>query len=160
MAQPLSPTGRPLRLTATAVALLATGALAACGGNDGGSTTATGAATTPAPPATTPGTSTAPSGAAASRLTITAEESGGLSWSRRTLSARAGEVTITMDNPNGNALAHAVEVEGNGVESKSSTIGPGSTTDVRANLRPGTYTFYCPVDGHRQAGMEGTLTVG
>jgi uncharacterized cupredoxin-like copper-binding protein len=30
---------------------------------------------------------------------------------------------------------------------------------VTADLKPGTYDFYCPVDGHRQAGMAGKLTV-
>jgi uncharacterized cupredoxin-like copper-binding protein len=36
----------------------------------------------------------------------------------------------------------------------------GGTADLTANLKAGKYEFYCPVDGHRQAGMEGTLTVG
>jgi len=35
----------------------------------------------------------------------------------------------------------------------------GGSKTLTLNLKPGTYTFYCSVPGHRQAGMEGTLTV-
>jgi nitrite reductase (NO-forming) len=35
----------------------------------------------------------------------------------------------------------------------------GQTTNVTIDAPAGTYTFYCSIPGHRQAGMEGTLTV-
>jgi uncharacterized cupredoxin-like copper-binding protein len=34
----------------------------------------------------------------------------------------------------------------------------GGTRILTANLKPGTYTFYCTVPGHRAGGMQGTLT--
>lgn len=142
----------PTRCLSTATALLAVGALAACGSSDDSSTTTTAAAAAPSTTATPPG-------GASTRLALRADENGGLSFSRRTLSANAGDVTIAFDNPTGNRLPHAVEIEGNGVERSTATIEPGGTSAVTANLRPGTYTFYCPVGDHREEGMEGTLTV-
>jgi uncharacterized cupredoxin-like copper-binding protein len=61
-----------------------------------------------------------------------------------------------MDNPS--QTPHAVEVEGKGVEEETKTLTQG-TAKITVDLKPGKYEFYCPVDGHRQAGMEGTLTV-
>jgi plastocyanin len=96
-------------------------------------------------------------GGAATKLKLTADPGGALKFDKKSLSAKPGKVTITMDNPS--STPHAVEVEGNGVEKVSNTLTQG-TAGVTANLKPGKYEFYCPVDGHRQAGMEGTLTVG
>jgi uncharacterized cupredoxin-like copper-binding protein len=138
-----------------AALLLVSVALAACGGGDDDSSTsggATAAQTTEAP-------SGGGTGAAAATLAETADESGGLSFSRSELTARAGSVTVTLDNPDGNQLPHAIEIEGNGVEEETDTIQPGGRGSVTVDLRPGRYTFYCPVGNHRQAGMEGTLTV-
>jgi uncharacterized cupredoxin-like copper-binding protein len=35
----------------------------------------------------------------------------------------------------------------------------GASNTLSLNLKPGTYTFFCSVPGHRQAGMQGTLVV-
>jgi uncharacterized cupredoxin-like copper-binding protein len=65
-----------------------------------------------------------------------------------------------MVNPSGNSLPHAIAIEGNGVDQKGQTVQPGgSPSTVSLDLKPGKYTFYCPVDGHRAAGMQGTLLV-
>jgi plastocyanin len=66
-------------------------------------------------------------------------------------------VTITFTNAA--ALEHNVTVaEGNKVLGATPTFIGGSRT-LTLTLKPGTYTFYCSVPGHRQGGMEGTLGV-
>ncbi len=74
------------------------------------------------------------------------------------LSVQPGEVTFVLTN-DGQA-PHALEIEGNGLEEETDTIDPGESSELTVDLDEGTYEMYCPVDGHRERGMEGTLTVG
>ena len=96
-------------------------------------------------------------GGAAQTLKISADPGGALKFDKSSLTAKAGKVTIVMDNPS--SLPHAVEIEGNGVEEAGDTVEKGGVSKATATVKAGTYEFYCPVDGHKQAGMKGTLTV-
>jgi len=72
---------------------------------------------------------------------------------------QAGTTTFRVTN-NG-TIDHALEVEGNGVEEKTATIKSGETAELTVDLsKEGSYEIYCPIDGHRDSGMEGTLAVG
>jgi VCBS repeat-containing protein len=69
--------------------------------------------------------------------------------------------TYTFDLTNDGGTGHALEVEGQGLEEETETVAPGSSAQLTVTFsKTGTYEFYCPVDGHRGRGMEGTLTVG
>jgi plastocyanin len=89
---------------------------------------------------------------------IAAAEGTELAYTTKQASAPAGQVSIEFENPQ--ALQHNVAIEdSNGkVITETELVSEGSST-ATANLKPGTYTFFCTVPGHRQAGMEGTLTV-
>lgn len=107
---------------------------------------------TPAPPS-----SPAAGGAATTALKLAAEPGGQLSYNTKQLTAKAGKVTITMANMS--PIEHDVAVaQGSKVLGATPTFQGGSRT-LTLSLKPGTYAFYCTVPGHRQAGMEGTLTV-
>jgi len=132
-------------------------ALGACGDDDDESSDSGTTATTEAAPAPEATTDTEASGGGATELTDDADPSGQLKFQKDTLEAPAGTVTITMNNPSD--LPHAIEVEGNGVEEKGETVEKGGKSVVTAELKPGEYEFYCPVPGHKEGGMTGTLTV-
>lgn len=147
---------RAQTLSALAVAGVAAIGLTACGSSSSSSAAAPG--TTAA--ATTPATSApASGGAGGTTLKLTADPNGGLSFDTKTLSAKAGSVTIDMDNPASSGVPHAIALEGNGVDKDGETVDSGGTSTITVDLKPGTYTFYCPVPGHEAAGMKGTLTV-
>ena len=97
--------------------------------------------------------------AAATTLKLKAAASGALRFDKSTLRASAGSVTIKLKNPSSSGNRHEVEVEGKGVEKESRAIGPGKRTSLSVRLSKGRYEFYCPVDGHKAAGMKGTLIV-
>jgi plastocyanin len=90
-------------------------------------------------------------------LQLAADPSGALKFDPTTLEASAG--TVTIDFTNDSSVPHNVTIEGNGIEEVASDTVTGDKSSVKADLPAGTYTFYCSVDGHKAAGMEGTLTV-
>ena len=135
-----------------AVAVLAA---AACGGGNSSSSSGSSATSTPTSTPASSGSGTS-SGGGGRTLSLAADPSGKLMFDKKTLTAKAGKVTIKFANSSG--IPHAVAVEGNGIDKDGQTISQGSNT-LTVDLKPGSYAFYCPVDGHRQAGMEGKLTV-
>jgi plastocyanin len=147
-----------MRTFAALFAAAAALALSACGGNDktasSGAATATPAATdTPAATATEAASG---GGGGGGNIALAADPGGALKFDKATLTAKAGKTTITFTNDS--SLPHAVAVEGNGLDKDGKTVTKG-TDKLVVDLKPGTYTYYCPVDGHRAAGMEGKLTV-
>ena len=74
------------------------------------------------------------------------------------VSAPAGSDTIEFDNPA--SLGHDVVIEdSSGNEVARTDVITGDHDHDHRGPEAGTYTFFCSVDGHREAGMEGTLTV-
>jgi plastocyanin len=138
-------TRRLLLLLFTVLALAL--AVAACGGDDDDDE----ASDEPAAEDTTTHEEGAGGG---THLTLTADPNGAFSFDETELTAAAGEITIELVNDSG--VPHNVEIEGQ--DAVSETITEGST-EVTVTLEPGEYVFFCNIPGHRQGGMEGTLTV-
>lgn len=95
---------------------------------------------------------------------------GNWSFDKKTLTARAGTVTIELHNDSG--LGHNVRVHTGkccfkpGFKDLGGTAVIGSTSSDKRDtakatldLEPGTYTFLCSIPGHFQAGQHGTLVV-
>ena len=137
-----------------AVAALAVVGLAACGGSsDDNSTTA---ASTPA--STTPAGGGGGAGGGASTVDISTPSGSDLAFDQKDVTAKSGSVTIDFDNKQ--SLSHDVKVEdSSGQELGGTDLVSSGTATATVDLQPGTYTFFCSVPGHREAGMEGTLTV-
>ncbi len=135
--------------------VLASIALVACGSSDSSSTG--GSETTQAETTTEGGEAKGGSAGSASTVDIEAASSG-LAYTSKSASAKAGKVTVDFNNPQ--PLTHDVAIEDSSGKTigKTELIAEGASSAV-VDLKPGTYTFYCTVPGHREAGMEGTLTV-
>lgn len=144
------------KLAALLVLVLASVALVACGGSDS-STTTSSAEEAGGGAAAESGKETGGEGGG-SAIKFEADPNGELAYTTTEASAKAGNVTVDFKNPQ--SLTHDVAIEdSNGKEvGKTELIGEGETS-TSVDLKPGTYTYYCTVPGHREAGMEGTLTV-
>lgn len=147
------------KLAALLVLALASAALVACGGSDSTTTTSTSSG------GEANGGGAAEGGKKAggdegggSTVEFEADPDGELAYTTTEASAKAGKVTIDFNNPQG--LTHDVAIEdSSGEEVGKTDLIAGEETSTTVDLKPGEYTFYCSVPGHREAGMEGTLTV-
>lgn len=129
-----------------ATALLA---LAGCGGGGNSSSNTSSSSTSS-------GGSSASSGGGGQQLALSVPSSGQLKYDKNKLTAKAGKVTITMTNQS--PLQHDIAIKG-GASAKGKVVGQGGKSVVTLDLKPGKYTFYCSVDGHEAAGMNGELDV-
>jgi plastocyanin len=142
------------KLASLLVLALVAAALVACGDDD--STTTTTTSETSSGAAAEGGEKAGGGEAGGATLAFEADPGGELAYTSTSETSEAGGVTIDFKNPQG--LSHDVAIEASGGETvgKTDVIGEGETS---AKVKPGKYTFYCSVPGHREAGMEGTLTV-
>jgi plastocyanin len=139
-------------LAATAVAAVA---LAGCGSSSSTTSkaTSTPATSTPAPTSSTPAASSG-----ASTVSIAANPSGMLMFTTNSLTAKAGKVTIAFTN-NAPEDHNITLTTASGSVLGSTPTFKGGTKMLTVTLKPGTYTYYCSVPGHRQGGMQGKLVV-
>jgi plastocyanin len=80
-----------------------------------------------------------------------------LAYETNRAEAEAGRLTIRSPNPS--STPHDIALEGNGVNGKGDVVQDGGVSEFEVTVKPGEYTFFCTVPGHRQGGMEGKLTV-
>jgi uncharacterized cupredoxin-like copper-binding protein len=122
------------------------GLVAACGGNAGSGSEGKAGSTSKA----------SPSGS--QKTTAITETEFELTPSSITL-GKTGEYTFKVVNSG--SVTHALEIEGSGLEAKSGDVGRGQSKTFSVDLKTsGTYEMYCAIDGHRDHGMEGTITIG
>ena len=135
-------------MTALVAALaLAGSGLAACGDDDD-------EPAAPPPAATQPDTGGTEAG---ETVEVAADPGGQLEYVQSSLSAPAGSVTFEFANEA--SVPHDFNVEQDGEKVAGTDVITSSEDSVSVELEPGRYAYYCSVDGHREAGMEGTLTV-
>ena len=144
-----------LRISALPLAAVALAVgVAACGGSSGSSSTTSSSA----PASTSSSSSGSASSGGGGTVSDAADPSGQLKFTSDNLTAKAGKTTVKFTNSS--QLPHNMTiVDSSGKQVGATPTFAGGTKSFTADLKPGKYTFYCSVPGHRQAGMQGTLTV-
>jgi len=91
------------------------------------------------------------------KLEIPADPNGQLAYATKKATAPAGPLEISSKNDA--SIPHDIALEGGGASGKGETVQGGGVSKFKVTLKSGEYQFYCTVAGHREGGMEGTLTV-
>ncbi len=85
---------------------------------------------------------------------IPADPNGQLAYKYKSATAKAGK--ITLESTNDSTVPHDIGLKGGPVGKE---VSGGATSKIEVDLKPGSYTFYCSVPGHEQAGMKGSLSI-
>jgi len=91
------------------------------------------------------------------RVEIPADPGGALAYTFAAAEAPPGQLEV--DSPNESSVDHNIAIGGGGVNEAGPVVSDGGVSKVSVNLKAGEYQFFCTVPGHREAGMEGKLTV-
>lgn len=119
-----------------AIAVAVTALVAACGGGGGGGSSYK-----------------EPKGPAQTTLDI---EGGNFFFDPKDSEAPAGIDEIKMESEGG---LHTLVFDDGKVPGFKLEASSGNSDELKVDLKPGKYTIYCDIPGHREAGMEGTITV-
>ena len=93
-------------------------------------------------------------------LAVSSPEDGSLVFEPSGLEATPGNLSLTYTNPSPVQHNVAVETADGNTLGETPIFAGGEETLELSSVAPGKYVFYCAVPGHREAGMEGDLTVG
>lgn len=130
------PRWRALPATATIAALVLAGACGGAKSGKGGSVTVT-----------------TGSGGGNARLEIRAHD---IYYDPANITAPAGE--IKLDLAEQGSQTHTLLIDG--VDGFKLSVSSADRDDSGTiDLKPGAYTYYCDIPGHRSQGMEGTITL-
>jgi uncharacterized cupredoxin-like copper-binding protein len=144
-----------MRPAAAGGALLASVLLAAAGGCGGGGYGSSGGSSGSSGSSSSGGVRTANG----PTIALTADPGGKLSFDATEVDRdKAGRVTVELHNPSN--TVHAIAVSGPGATKRGpAATTHGGTSSISFDARAGTYEIYCPIDGHRAAGMTAKLVV-
>ena len=129
--------------------------LAACGNDSNDTSTAASTETSSTTESTTESTTASGGGGGGEKVDISETE---FKLDPANANVKAGTVTFNVSNDG--TQVHNLNVEGNGIEEQATEdLQAGSSGQLTVDLQPGTYEMYCSIDGHRDLGMEGQITV-
>jgi plastocyanin len=138
------------KLSAVLVLFAASLALVACGGGGSSSSSSSSAETS--------SSESAGGAEGGSTIKFEANPEGHLMFTTMKASGKAGDDTIDFVNPSTTPHNVAIEDSSGKMIAETETISKGETS-TKVELEAGTYTFFCSIPGHREGGMEGTLTI-
>ncbi|WP_129308248.1 copper-binding protein [Streptomyces sp. L2] len=147
------PTALRRSLGAVAVAGTAAVTLAACGGGGGGGS---GHSNNGSGSTQSSSSSSSQAHVSGTRVTVTETE-----YALKLSRSHFTPGTYTFVSDNAGKVTHALSIDGPGVEdAHTSNIQHGQHATLTVTLKKGNYDIYCPVDSHKQLGMDQHITVG